>query len=259
MSDWTLVTGASSGIGLELARSCARRKHNLILTARRKDNLEVLAQELRRGVGIEVRVFAADLARPGSAEALWREIEKTELPVEHLVNNAGFGRGGSFASLPPGVQAEMIQLNAVSLMELTRLCLPAMLARRSGRILNVASTAAFQPGPYMAVYYATKAFVLSFSEALAEELRNTGVTVTALCPGLTRTEFQAWAGVRETRLTRMFTAEAADVAEAGYAAMMAGRRVVIPEIKNRIGALAARLAPRGLVLRVVGAMQKSRR
>ncbi len=257
MNPWGLITGASSGIGWELAHCLARRRINLVVTARRRDRLEALAHKLS-AEKIEVRVLDADLSAPGSAAALWRRVEDLGLPVEILINNAAFGLGGRFAALPLAEQTEMVQLNIVSLMELTWLFLRPRLTTGSGRVLNVASTAAFEPGPQMAVYYASKAFVLSFSEALSYELRNTGVTVTALCPGLTRTEFGRRAKIQDSVWSRLFSARADRVAETGCRALLAGRRRVIHGWPNRLGAALAQWAPRSWALNFVGAIQKSR-
>ncbi|MEI9927446.1 MAG: SDR family oxidoreductase, partial [Sphingomonas sp.] len=184
-----LVTGASAGLGTHFARALAAEGHDLILTARRADRLEVLAAEIRAAHAVRVETIAADLAAPGAAAALMAEIGKRGLAVNTLINNAGFGLAGAFVEQDPGQIGRMIELNCGALVDLCRAVLPGMVQMRSGGILNVASTAAFQPGPFMAVYYASKAFVLSFSEALHEEVRGQGVRVAALCPGPTQTEF----------------------------------------------------------------------
>lgn len=249
---WALVTGASSGIGLALARILAEHGHDLVLVARREDKLVQLGEELARSDGINYRVIAADLAGPRASEEVVARLSSLAVRVDVLVNNAGFGLHGPFAQAPLDAQLDMVQVNIVALTALTGLLLPSMVARRAGRILNVASTAAFQPGPMMAVYYATKAYVLSFSEALANELAGTGVTVTALCPGPTRSEFQATARMQSARLVRMMKLpEAHSVALAGYEGLMRGRRIVIPGWTNRLGAQLVRLAPRAWVTGVV--------
>ncbi len=219
--------------------------------ARSEDKLSELAREIRDSHGVRAEVVALDLGAPEAPEALFREMRRRELEVEALVNNAGFGSLGRFHETPLERQLEMLRLNVVALTHLTHLFLPPMVARRRGRILNVASTAGLQPGPYMAVYYASKAYVLSFTEALAEELRGTGVTSTALLPGPTRTEFQSRADMAESRLVRFGMADARSVAEAGYRGMEAGRVVVIPGITNNVGSLLVRLTPRWAVRRVV--------
>lgn len=226
-----LITGASSGIGYEFARLLARDHFDLILVARSGDRLATIAEELSAADGISVRVIASDLGRPGAAEALFAELDGTAVDV--LVNNAGFGLKGAVAELSPEAQEEMVQLNVLALTALTRLFLPGMLERRQGGILNVASTAAFQPGPLMAVYYASKAYVLSFTEALANEVHGSGVTVTALCPGPTVTGFADRAGTTGSRLFRGPTMDAASVAAAGYAALKRGKAMVIPGAGTR--------------------------
>jgi short-subunit dehydrogenase len=237
-----LVTGASGGIGLELARLFAGDGHDLVLVARGGERLAVIARELEERNRVEVRAIARDLSNPIAPLSLFDECGE----VDFLVNNAGFGHRGAFADEDPAVLSEMLQVNVAALTQLTRLFLPAMVDRGSGRILNVASTAAFQPGPLMAVYYASKAYVLSFSEAIRAELDETGVSVTTLCPGPTRTAFVERAEVSRNRFTSSRAMEPFEVAREGYAAMMAGRAVVIPGKANRLGAAGARLAPRSL-------------
>jgi short-subunit dehydrogenase len=254
-----LVTGGSGGIGLEIGKALARRDFDLVLVARNRDALEAAAGQIEGKHTVRVHVFSADLRRREAPEAIFDFLHNENIPIDVLVNNAGFGLGGEFSETELTRELEMIQVNIAALTHLTKLFLPAMIKRRSGRILNVASTAAFQPGPLMAVYYATKAYVLSFSQALAEELRNAGVTVTALCPGPTRTEFAAEAQVGNSRLFTAFgVADAADVAEYGVSAMLHGRRVAIPGIKNKIVAQANRFAPRSLTAKVARMAQESR-
>ena len=254
-----LVTGGSGGIGLEIAKVLARNGFDLVLVARKRDTLEAAASQIEGKFDVRVQVFAADLRRPDAPQEIFEFLHNENIPVEVLVNNAGFGASGEFAEIKVQRELEMIQVNIAALTHLTKLFLPAMIKRKSGRVLNLASTAAFQPGPGMAVYYATKAYVLSFSEALAEELRHSGVTVTALCPGPTRTEFAATADVGSSRLFTAFgIADAADVAEFGVAAMMDGRRVAIPGIKNKIVVQANRFAPRAVTTKVSRLLQESR-
>ncbi len=253
-----LVTGASVGIGRELARILAREGHDLVIVARDAERLAALADELRQRHGVSVRVFAKDLARPGAASELHRELAAAGVVLEVLVNNAGVGTAGAFAKIPMPRDLELMQLNMVALTELTKLVVGEMLGRGRGRVLNVASTAAFQPGPYMATYYASKAYVLSFSEALAAELEGKGVSVTALCPGPTRTEFQRRAGLRDSASAMMGMMDPGPVAEAGYRAMRAGRRLAIPGLRNRLGAFLVRLTPRALVTRIVRGLQRRR-
>ena len=254
-----LITGGSGGIGLEIGKVMARRGFNLVLLARNRDALEAAAGQIEGKHTVSVHVFAADLRRRESPEAIVDFLRSENIAIDVLVNNAGFGLGGEFAETELTRELEMIQVNIAALTHLTKLFLPAMIKRKRGRILNVASTAAFVPGPLMAVYYATKAYVLSFSQALAEELRNSGVTVTALCPGPTRTDFAAEAQVGNSRLFTAFgIADATDVAEYGVAAMLHGRRVAIPGIKNKIVAQANRFAPRALSAKVSRLAQESR-
>jgi short-subunit dehydrogenase len=254
-----LITGGSGGIGFEIAKVLARKGFDLVLVARKRDTLEAAAGQLEGKYGARVQVFAADLRRPDAPQSIFQFLHNENLPIEVLVNNAGFGLGGEFADTKLQRELEMIQVNISALTHLTKLFLPPMIKRKSGRVLNVASTAAFQPGPLMAVYYATKAYVLSFSQALAEELRHSGVTVTALCPGATATDFAATAGMGSSRLFTAFgIADADDVAEFGVAAMMHGRRIAIPGIKNKIVAQASRFAPRAVSTRISRLLQESR-
>ena len=240
-----LVTGASSGIGADLARELARDGHDIVLTARTLAPMHELAAELE-AYGASIVVLAADLSKPGAAASLVSAIEEHGLSVEVLVANAGLGAIGRFDQMDAARIGEMLQVNIVTLTELTRLLLPGMVARRRGKVMLVASTAAFQPGPRMAVYFATKAYVLSLGEALAYELRRTGVTVTTLCPGATATNFFKVAGANEIALKPSMSA--AKVARLGYRACKAGRRVVITGILNNILAIAARLAPHSITL-----------
>jgi len=258
-SQTALITGGSGGIGLELGKVLARNGFDLALVARTRDALEAAAGQIEGKYDVKVHVFAADLRRREAPEAIFDFLRNESIPIEILVNNAGFGLGGEFAETDVTRELEMIQVNIAALTHLTKLFLPAMIKARSGRVLNVASTAAFQPGPLMAVYYATKAYVLSFSEALAEELRHSGVTVTALCPGPTRTDFATSAHVTNSRLFTLFgSADAADVAEYGFRAMMEGTRVAIPGIKNKIVAQANRFAPRAITAKVARIAQENR-
>lgn len=248
-----LITGASSGLGADFARLFAKDGYELVLVARSEDKL----RELARDLGVKTTVIAADLSRPNAAADVVAQLGAIE--IDALVNNAGVGLAGAFIETDLQTELDMIQLNVVALTQLTKLLLPAMLQRGRGKILNVASTASFQPGPLMAVYYATKAYVLSFSEAIAEELRKTPVTVTALCPGPTATGFVAAANVSETRLfTLMPPMESEKVARIGYEAMKRGRRVVIPGVKNKLLAESVRVSPRRVVTTIVRKMQETR-
>lgn len=249
-SETVLVTGASSGIGLELAKCFAADGCRLILVARSGPALEALAAECRASCKVEAQVLAADLALPESPRHIFESLKTSGITVDVVINNAGFGTQGPFAKTVPERQLEMLQVNITALTHLTRLFLPGMIERRRGGMLNVASTAAFQPGPLMAVYYATKAYVLSFSEAIAEELRGTGVTVTTLCPGPTYTNFTAVAHMKNSPLFKFGAMSAASVARIGHDAFRQGRFVAIAGLKNRLAAFSVRLAPRVFVRKI---------
>lgn len=253
---WAVITGASSGIGAELARVFAGKGYSLVLTARRHERLEALAEQILAVHKVEVEVMALDLEDRDSPEDLYEMLRDRGIRVHTLVNNAGFGLRGSFATLPFERQLAMIDLNVRALTALTRLLLPGMLERGEGGVLNVASTAAFQPGPHMAVYYATKAFVLSLSEALHEEAKPHGVTVTALCPGSTETEFSATADVEYSRSVRPSIMSAAEVARIGVEGYEAGKDIVVPGGINQLGALGAKLLPRRIVRRIASRLQR---
>lgn len=245
-----VVTGASAGIGRELARILAREGHDLVLVARREQELQELADSLAAAHRVDSTIAAVDLSAPDAGDRVAAAVGGRDVDV--LVNNAGFGGVGGFASRDRETDLRMVAVNVVALTDLTKRFLPAMVARGRGRVLNVASTAAFQPGPFMAVYYATKAYVLSLSQAIAEEVSGSGVTVTCLCPGVTESEFHAVAGTDAQPLTSSaLTMSAASVAEAGYRAMMRGRMVEVPGLHNKIGAQSIRVAPRRLVLKIV--------
>lgn len=247
MNDWALITGASSGIGLELAKLFAADRFNLILVARNETRLNRLANQLRSEHEIETEVLTQDLSQIDAAKVIFESVK--EIPVSILVNNAGLGFYGAFAQSDFNEQTQMLQVNLTALVQLTHLFLPPMIAQKRGRILNVASTAAFQPGPFVNVYYATKAFVHSFSYALAQELEGSGVTVTALCPGTTHTEFFSRGHFGAQRAP--FTMEPRDVAEAGYRGLMRGSRVVIPGWTNKITSMLAKRLPLTLTTAVV--------
>lgn len=256
MKQTALITGASSGIGLELAKLFAQNKQNLILVARSTDKLTQLANELKSKHGIDVHVLSKDLSNYNAAKEIFDFTKQQNITITHLVNNAGFGDFGFFIESNWAKQEQMINLNITALTYLTRLFLPEMKNNKFGKVLNVASTAAFQPGPTMSVYYATKAYVLHFSEAIANELEGTGITVTALCPGATESGFQTLAAMEESKLVKgkkLPTSE--EVAKYGYAAMNKGKKVAIHGIMNYIMANSIRFTPRSLVLKVVRAMQ----
>ena len=243
----TLITGASGGIGYELAKLFARDHHNLVLVARSADRLAQVAAELQ-AQGVTVKTIALDLAAPPAPTFLFDQLQREGVAIDILVNNAGFGAFGEFAQMPEDEILGQIALNITALTQLTRLFLPSMMRRRAGKIMNVASTAAFQPGPLMAVYYATKAYVLSFSEAIANELRNSGVTVTCFCPGATHTGFAKRAGTEKSRLFKQLGAMSSEkVALDGYRALMEGRTLAISGAHNWLVAQSTRFAPRKMV------------
>ena len=241
-----LVTGASSGIGAELARLCAADGHDVVLVARDAGRLAELAASLTRDHRVQARILPADLSDPASPQRIFDELRATSIDL--LINNAGLGLRGPFASADWDASAGLMQVNMTAPVHLTRLFLPGMLERRRGRVLMVASTAAFVPGPFMALYYASKAFLLSFSEAVANEVKGTGVTVTAVCPGPTSTEFARRAGSSGSRLFHGPVMTAGEVAREGYRAMMEGRAVWITGARNRWLIRGARLAPRAMVV-----------
>ena len=243
-----LITGASAGIGRELAKLFARDHYNLILVARDGSRLAQFADELQRQFGVSARSLPLDLTAASAPQVIFDQLARESISVDVLVNNAGYGKLGAFAEVPLEESLGQIQLNITALTHLTKLLLGPMLARKSGKILNVASTAGFQPGPLMAVYYATKAYVISFSEAVANELKGTGVTVTCLCPGVTDTEFQKRAGTEQTRLFRqMRPMDAKTVARDGYRGLMKGKPLVISGFRNWLLAESLRVSPRKLV------------
>jgi len=252
-----LITGASSGIGTEFARLAAADGHDLVLVARGREQLERLADELRARHRIAVLVIAVDLSASFAASAIYAQLSHARIEVDLLVNNAGFAQYGLFWRNDTQTMLEMLQVNMIALTYLCRLFMPAMVERGRGAVLNVASMAAFQPGPLMAGYYASKAYVLSLSEAMANECKGTGVRVTALCPGPTRTRFEQRAGLDLSRLFKWVpVSDARSVAAHGWRAMKRGEAVSIPGFMNRIGALSARLAPRSAVTAVVRAVQE---
>jgi short-subunit dehydrogenase len=253
-----LVTGASGGIGEELARLFAADGHDLILVARSRDKLEQLSAELQGKHRIRAHVLARDLAQPGVPQGIYDELHHEGVETDALVNNAGFGSYGLFAETDARTELELLQVNVVALTHLTKLFLPGMIARRRGYVMNVASTAAFQPGPLMAVYYASKAYVLSFSEALSNECEGTGVFVSALCPGPTETGFVAAARMEKSKLFEANVMDARTVAVAGYRGMLAGKRVVIPGFKNSLLARTVGFFPRGIVTKAVRRVQETK-
>ncbi len=246
----TLITGASSGLGVEFARQLSKKGQRLVLVARRKDRLDALAAELGNA-----RAVAIDLSRPHAVRTLVDDLRNADEQVEILINNAGFGLRGRFVELDALREREMIDLNIGALTDLCRAIASQMVDRKSGAILNVASTAAFQPGPNMAVYFATKAYVLSFTEALHEELKPHGVKVSALCPGPTRTEFGEVAGIKTLGQFDRLAMESEPVVRAGLEGLESNEAVVIPGATNKIGAWSTRLAPRSVVRRIAGSLK----
>ncbi len=258
MKNTALITGASSGIGRELARIHASKGGDLIIVARSRGKLEELKQELEKKHSVQVRVFEKDLSQPGSGRELYDEVKEAGLQVEYLINNAGFGGVGKFHERNWQDDLDMINLNMVALTELSRFFLPEMVKRNSGRILNVSSTASLVPGPLQAVYYATKAYVTSFSNALAGELHDTRVTVTALMPGATETSFGAVSGMDKTDMFKN-TASASTVASDGYEAMMAGKLEVISGLgfSQKLMLKMAPLTPKKMILSQIRKMQQT--
>jgi uncharacterized protein len=233
----------------------ARNGYDVVVLARSRQALEEVAAQAR-GLGVNSRVIVADLARPNAPDEIRAELDAASIPVDVLVNNAGFAMYGPFTDANPQTELEMMQVNMVTLTRMTRLFLPGMLERRWGRILNLASLAGFMPGPLMAVYYATKAYVLSFSEALANELHGTGVTVTALAPPATTSGFQRRAAMEDSKLVQGRIMDARTVADAGYRGLIAGKAVVLPGLSAKLVAFSVRLSPRGVVTRITRRMQE---
>jgi short-subunit dehydrogenase len=251
-----LITGASMGLGAEFARVFAAEGYDLVLTARSADRLATLRKEVENLHGVRAHVVVADLADPRAPVAIYDEVRRNQIEVQVLVNNAGFGMYGLFHQSDLQTELDMVQVNVAALVHLTKLFVRDMVARGSGRILNVASTAGFQPGPLQPVYYATKAFVLSFTEAIANELRGTGVTATTLCPGPTPTEFQKRANVGRVRgLRLMMRVSPEAVVRAGYEGMKRGKPVVVPGLLNRILVFIIRFFPRRFVTAMVRRVQ----
>ncbi|MFN5427616.1 MAG: SDR family NAD(P)-dependent oxidoreductase [Bacteroidota bacterium] len=251
-----LITGASNGIGLELAKIHAAKGDQLVLVARNKSKLDELRIELEKTYKISVYTIGKDLSAMNAGQEIFDETSKQQIHIDYLINNAGFGDFGMFVETDWNKEAQMIQLNITALTQLTKLYLKEMVKRGSGKIMNVASTAAFQSGPTMAVYYATKAYVLSFSEAIDNEVRDKGVTVTALCPGATESGFQAAAAMEESNLVKgRKLPTSKEVAEYGYESMMKGRTVAIHGFMNYLLANSVRFIPRAMVVKVTRKLQ----
>ncbi len=260
MRHTALITGASFGIGYELAKLFAKDNYNLVLVARNAERLQKIVTEFQQQYNITVHIFSVDLSLPKAVEKIFQFTQEKNISVDFLINNAGFGTHGMFAESNLDEQLGMIQVNITALTHLTKLFLPEMMKRNFGKIMNVASTAAFQPGPFMATYYATKAYVLSFSEALASELKTTNITVTALCPGPTETEFQKRAKVEQTKLFAKsgMVMQAETVANIGYKGLMKGKTLIIPGMWNKLLVHSVRFFPRKLVIKIVRKLQEER-
>src|SRR2546430_925080 len=258
MSKTALITGASGGIGYEFALLFARDIFDCVLVARSGDKLDELAARLESEFRVKTLVVARDLSKPSAVDEIYEAASAASMNVDVLVNNAGFPVYGRFVDTDLYTELGMLQVNVVALTALAKLFVRGMVERRNGRILNLASTAAFVPGPLMAVYYASKAYVLSFSEALANELKGTGVTVTTLAPGPTETGFADRAGTKDARLFQGHTMGARKVAEAGYRGLMRGRALVVPGLRNRLLAFAVRLTPRRVVVKITRRLQEAR-
>lgn len=246
---WALVTGASSGLGAEFARQLAHLGTNLIITARSTDKLARFAEDLARVNAVSTHAIAADLSEPSGIDQLLRSVDELGVPIAHVVNNAGFGSVGPFANSDPERERRMVRLNTEAVVAVARHFLPGLVARRTGGIVNVASTSAYQPTPFMATYGATKAFVLSFTAALAEETRRTGVRLLALCPGPVPTGFQEAAGIHASSMMKLAAKEAPGVVEGAIEAYRAGRSVFVPGTLNTLQTSAVRVLPRGVVVR----------
>jgi short-subunit dehydrogenase len=255
--NFALVTGASGGMGLEFARLLAKDNYNLLLIARSESKLKSIASELEIQYAIKVLIQVKDLSQPSAADEIFEFTHQNNLIVDVLINNAGFGNFGFFTETAIQKEIEMVDLNIKTLTVMTKFFVKEMVARGKGKILNIASTAAFQPGPLMAVYYASKAYVLSFSEALSNELQGTGVTVTTLCPGPTQTGFEKAASLQESGLFKTIKpANATDVALVGYKALMKGKTMVIYGWLNKLIVFANRITPRTMIVKIVRKMSE---
>ncbi|OGS34868.1 MAG: short-chain dehydrogenase [Elusimicrobia bacterium RIFOXYB2_FULL_49_7] len=251
---YALITGASSGIGLEIAKLFAKDKCNLVLVARREDRLKLLAQELENQYGIKTIIICKDLSSTSAAQEIYSLLKQENIQVEYMINNAGFIVYGNFSETDWTKELQMILVNIVTLTQLSKLFLPDMLKRNSGRILNIGSTGSFCPGPLNAVYCATKNYVLALSEAIAEEVKGTGVTVTTLCPGGTKTEFADKANIKNTIVQTFGVMKANKVAEIGYKALLKGKGTIVAGILNKIQIFSLRFTPRFIVPKIVKLM-----
>ncbi|MCX5827533.1 MAG: SDR family oxidoreductase [Deltaproteobacteria bacterium] len=256
MKKTALITGASSGIGRELARIFAAEGYNLVLIARREERLQELSRELQKTPGIKILIIAKDLSIPASPEEIFREIKDRNMHIDVLVNNAGSQVYGLFAETDWCRELNLIQTNLVSLTHLTKLFVTDMVKNGGGKILNVGSTGSFMPAPRNAIYCAAKAYVLNFSLGIAKDLEGTGITVTTLCPGATKTEFAGKANMENTLLFKMMVMDAVTVAKAGYKALIKGKEVVVPGIANKLTVLLARFLPRRVILGIGNIIMK---
>lgn len=258
MKKTALITGASSGIGYEMTKYFAQDGYNMVLVARSEQALRQLAGELEATYGVSVHVLVKDLAQPDAPDEIFNYLQQAGVHIDVLVNNAGYGSYGEFTQTDLTKEMNMLQVNIMALTHLSKLFIREMVKKREGKVLNVASTASFQPGPLMAAYYASKAYVLSLSEALSFELRDSGVTVSALCPGPTTSKFQEVAGMQKSKLLENATMDSDSVAKIGYFGLMNNQTVIIPGTMNKLGAISVRLMPRKLVPRIVHQMQSTR-
>lgn len=259
MKKTALITGASAGFGAEFAKIFAKNGHNLVLAARRLERMNVLAEELREKYKVEIRVLGKDLSKMDEVQVIFDTLQREKIRIDYLVNNAGLGDFGNFHESEWIKQEQILNVNIKALTKLTYLFVKPMVENGYGKILNVASTAAFQPGPLMAIYYASKAYVLSFSEALNNELSGTGVSVTILCPGASESEFLEVANLGESKLFKWKRVPtSAEVAEFGYKEMMKDNMTVIPGLMNKAGAIAGRFVPRKLALKIVRRIQEKK-
>jgi short-subunit dehydrogenase len=254
-----LITGASSGIGLELARQCAQNKINLVLVARSASKLEQVATELQTEHKIQVRTIIKDLSKPTAPQEIFDEIQTENININILINNAGFSNYGQFGFTDIQKEAELLQVNIVALTTLTKLFLPYMIKEKSGKILNLGSIASFFPGPLMTTYFSSKAYILSFSQSLAGELQGSGITVSCLCPGPTQTGFASRSGMNNPASFGKFSESAKEVAQVGFDGLMNGKSIIVIGALNKLAIFAIRFAPRSLVLKVMKQMQKLRR
>ncbi|MEK7263486.1 MAG: SDR family oxidoreductase [Bacteroidota bacterium] len=254
-----LITGASGGIGYELSKLFADNGYNLVLVARDRKKLREVHTEINVKYGVEVKTIVKDLSEPLAPDEIFQELWEEKINISVLVNNAGYATFGPFTETDLDEELKMMHVNMIALAHLTKLFLPSMLDSEDGKILNVASTAAFQPGPFMAVYYATKAFVLSFTEAIANELKHSGVTVTALCPGPTKSGFQKRAHMENSKLIEGKIMDAELVAKLGYKGMMKGKTVVITGVRNKILTETIRITPRRVATNIVRRLQEKRK